>query len=841
MGTIFGTKNNNLLYGTTGDDLFAGLGGDDTLVGYDGTDSAWYSGLIQEYTIGTSGGYLTLRDRVAANGDDGNDRLSGIDQLAFSNGTLQVGGGEFLVNTTTASEQSLSSVTALSDGGFLATWRSLGQDGSSYGIYGQRYDANGLTKGAEFRINTYTSSAQTAPAAGALPDGGFVVVWQSSGQDGASYGVYGQRYDAVGNTVGSEFQVNTYTTDFQTSPSITPMTGGGFVVTWESNGQDGAGSGIYGQTYDADGDASGSEFQVNTYTTSDQWASSVAALADGGFVVTWQSNGQDGGGYGIYGQRYSANGIPLGNEFAINTTTANDQSFPVVAALSDGGFVVVWESTAQDGSGIGIYGRQYEVDGSAGSEFRINTYTPDDQYAPAIATLSDGGYIVVWQSYGQDGDLYGIYGQRYTATGQAAGGEIRVSTYATSHQINASVTGLADGGFIVTWESFGQDGSGFGVYAQRYDAAGNTAGLKVSGTANADVLTIGDQTLLTVDGAGGNDTITGGNGNDILLGGLGADKLTGGAGDDHLDGGAGADALTGGNGSDTYVVDNVGDVVSETGTTGSDTVEASISYVLGATLENLTLTGNGNINGTGNANGNLLQGNSGNNVLDGKAGGDLMAGGAGNDTYTVDSLFDLVSESADQGTDKVNAAVSYTLGDNVENLTLTGTTAINGTGNALANIIEGNTAANTLTGGDGADTLRGLAGNDSLSGGNGDDYLVGGAGNDTLTGGAGGDTFRFDLAPSAANLDHITDFATGSDEIFLALSVFTQLGGAGALNPADFATGTSFVNTDTHHVLYNTSTGGLYYNADGAGAAAPVLVALLDGAPTVASTDFTLG
>jgi len=127
--------------------------------------------------------------------------------------------------------------------------------------------------------------------------------------------------------------------------------------------------------------------------------------------------------------------------------------------------------------------------------------------------------------------------------------------------------------------------------------------------------------------------------------------------------------------------------------------------------------------------------------------------------------------------------------------------------------------------------LSGMAGNDTLNGG---------LGNDTLQGGSGNDVFRFDAAPSAANLDHVTDFVSGADTLSLAVGIFTNLGGAGALSGAEFATGTSFANNDAHHILYNTSTGGLYYNADGAGAGAPTLIAILDGAPTLASTDFLI-
>jgi Ca2+-binding RTX toxin-like protein len=177
-----------------------------------------------------------------------------------------------------------------------------------------------------------------------------------------------------------------------------------------------------------------------------------------------------------------------------------------------------------------------------------------------------------------------------------------------------------------------------------------------------------------------------------------ANTVTGNAADNLLDGGAGADTLVGGAGNDTYVVDNAGDVVTEAASAGTDLVQSSVTYTLGANIENLTLIGVSAINGTGNTLDNVLIGNGAANTL---------AGGAGNDTYIVDSTSDVVTEGASAGTDLVQSSVTYTLATNVENLTLTGTTAINATGNTLVNILTGNTGDNTLNGGTGADTLIG--------------------------------------------------------------------------------------------------------------------------------------
>ena len=211
-----------------------------------------------------------------------------------------------------------------------------------------------------------------------------------------------------------------------------------------------------------------------------------------------------------------------------------------------------------------------------------------------------------------------------------------------------------------------------------------------------------------------------------------ANRLTGNSAANVLNGGAGADAMSGGGGNDTYVVDDAGDTVTESANSGIDTVESSVNWTLGANVENLTLTGAA-VSGTGNTLANTLRGNGEANTLSGGSGADTMLGGAGNDTYVVENTGDVITENAGEGTDLVQSTVTYTLSANIENLTLTGTTAISGTGNAQDNMLVGNSANNTLTGGAGNDVLDGGTGNDTMVGGTGNDIYVVNVATDVVT------------------------------------------------------------------------------------------------------------
>ncbi|MDK2126924.1 calcium-binding protein, partial [Parachitinimonas caeni] len=274
----------------------------------------------------------------------------------------------------------------------------------------------------------------------------------------------------------------------------------------------------------------------------------------------------------------------------------------------------------------------------------------------------------------------------------------------------------------------------------------------------------------SIDGTAGNDKLIGTAKGELMRGLAGNDTLEGAAGNDTLDGGTGNDSLSGGDGDDSYLVDSAGDVIVEAVNQGTDHVQASVSFTLGNNLENLTLQGTANLTATGNALANQLVGNGGNNVLDGKSGADTLKGGAGNDTYVVDNAGDSIIELAGEGNDLVQASVSYTLAAELENLTLTGTGAINATGNDLGNVLIGNAGANSLSGNAGNDTLDGGAGVDSLAGGIGNDtYIVDNA-SDKITESANSGT---DTVLASVN------WTLGSDLENLTLTGGSALNGTG--------------------------------------------------------------
>ncbi|MDY0874496.1 cadherin domain-containing protein [Dongia rigui] len=666
----------------------------------------------------------------------------------YSASGLPLSGADFLVNSGRSDSQTFPSVAGLIDGGLIVVWVSdNGQDGDQRGVYARRYNSAGVAVGGEFLVNSITAGSQDQSQVVALTDGGFVVTWRSENA------IMARRYSSGGAAIGAEFEVTSFgsnptitalanggfsisykgsldvlvrqygpvTTDYSgrsglvggagddvlegkagndiligglgndtlkggpgydvaifsgraidysisnlgnghirvtdlrtlnnegsdiltsideirylgdlpvlsagsanivtsslagSSSSITTLSDGRQLVVWGAyNSQ------LRGRFLNAAGQGLGSEFglggvaklpvtvaalpdggflivretggaiSVQRYdsaglTSGSAWSRlngnlpSIAVLSDGSYVATWHATGIDVSGYAIGGQRFAADGAPIGDMFRINTASIDHQFQSHVVALANGGFMVVW--TDVSAGQTDVRGQPFDTLGKqlGGGDFIINSGRTDAQERSSIAALSDGGFIAVWESSpGQDGDGVGVYGRRFTSQGVAVGSEFMVNTVASNSQSRPQVAGLADGGYVVVWNSGTGSSSG-----QRYDATGAKLGAEFQIAAIADdpfvtalpgggftvtyrsssveisSITYSDgQTLAGDDagnnlvgsaanqylsGAGGNDTLDGAGGNDILIGGAGNDTLIGGAGADEFRFGRGGEADT---------------------------------------------------------------------------------------------------------------------------------------------------------------------------------------------------------------------------------------------------------------------------------------------------------
>jgi Ca2+-binding RTX toxin-like protein len=765
---------------------------------------------------------------------------------------------EFRVNTELADYQLSADVAALVDGGYVVVWSLLGleENANSTGVFGQRYGSSGDPVGSEFQANTSpVGNAQSAGIAG-LAGGGYVIVWESS-VNGSTPGIYLQRFDALGNPAGAEQRADPATLQQAIYPAIASTSDGGFVVSWTAYAQDGdANGGIYAQRFDASGAPINGQVHVSTATLPQQMLSDVTVLGDGGFVVTWMSD-QGGNEYDIYGQRFDAQGNLAGGEFLVNSTTAGSQAEPAISALSGGGFVVVWYGTTNI---TDIYAQRFDAQGSpAGAETLVNTQTYNVQLQPAVTALQDGGYLVAWYS-GAD-----IYAQRYDAQGAPVGGETLITNWSVGQDQYPAMAALSSGELVIAWESIKESGGDYSdIYARTYSVPtveGNSTPTEgddiLYGTPQADTIDgLGGND--SIYGESGNDTLYGNDGNDTLIGGDGDDLLAGQAGVDVLTGGAGVDqfnfSMGDGNGdritdyeygeklflygapndleqyrlrfdgTDSYLdidTDGVGGFDMSIVMSGSvmgllsrtdQTVGSDVYDVVTITQANAVYGSQGNDNmvygdlaapvvmfglrgndflggGLGN---DTLYGGTGNDELQGNYGSDTLVGGAGNDSLAGQYDADVLTGGT--GVDEFGGSVGDWNGDRITDyeygeriaiygapndleqyrLRFDGTDShldidtdgagdfdisitLSGHVNGLLSLTTGSPTigvtiaqANAVYGSQGNDNITssaatpqylfGLRGNDVITAGTANDVVNGGSGNDALHGNLGNDT-----------------------------------------------------------------------------------------------------
>jgi Ca2+-binding RTX toxin-like protein len=441
---------------------------------------------------------------------------------------------ELRVNTTTLNNQDKPVAATLADGTVVVAWTAADGLGNA-SIELQRFDAQGNTLGRETLVAA-GAALYDPPAIARLTGGGFVVSWQTYGGD-----IHLQRFGAGGSAVGGETQVNTTTIPVQqqNSEAVTGLYDGGFLVTWSSEIDLSTGyQSVFSQRYDAAGARVGGELVVESVPGVPLGNAVTTALLSGGWVVAWSHDND------VYQRRYDAGGQPAAGNGAPQIV-AHGGNYPAdygpshVTALTDGGWVVLYMDLANH-----LYTQRFDSAGTAQGGATLvaqNVFNPSYD-GPSATGLADGGWVVTWQSISPTGD--DVHAQRFSAAGAPLGGDFLVST-APFAQMTPDVTALAGGGAMFTWSSEGQDGSGAGVYAKQFDASGAPVihASWLDGDAGNDLIQFPGTQDARLSGFDGNDTLLGGTGNDIIDGGAGNDVLHGGGGLDFLNGGFGVDVV----------------------------------------------------------------------------------------------------------------------------------------------------------------------------------------------------------------------------------------------------------------------------------------------------------
>lgn len=710
----------------------------------------------------------------------------------------------------------------------------------------------------------------------ALANGGYAIAWQHTPAGGTS-GIQVVSVAADGTVrAGGLRKASGLLTDpggnqlSQWEPTITAA-GNGFMVTWtatEYNGGYNTGRNVMGRLFDASGYETGTPFVAalkryddnSVATSSWERCSSLATLKDGRVVMAYERDGAD-----ISLKIFSSTGTEQ-SLIHVNQTTDGGQRYPKVAALKDGGFVVVWDDdSGLDSNYYGVIGRVFNANGTARSgDFVVNKATANNQSESEVTALAGGGFVVSWKTnydapagIGRDHALMRVF----NADGTARTGEFEVradKNYAYGYD-GVETVALADGGFLALYAvSKAKTGNIYGdydCYVRRFNASGKAVGDELRVNPGDPDVNNGNQLELhgallkdgkialawvdeatkrvvrrvmevsTLDGQGtaGNDfiTLTGsagkvrklGAGDDALVGSAGADTVYGGAGKDTITGGAGKDTLYGDAGDDKLAGDGGNDVIY--GGTGSD----------------MLVGGAGNDALRGGAGADKLYGEAGDDLLVGGAGGDLLAGGDGKDTASYEDATKAVTANLKAPSNNRGHAEgdSYKF---VENLT----------GSNYDDHLTGDDKANTIQGGNGNDKLFGLGGNDSLSGGNGGDMLVGGKGADVLTGGAGADRFVFqalsDSTVAAAGRDTITDFSRQQKDR-IDVSGIDAIS-ATAKNDSFAFIGTAKFSKVAGELRFATSQGNTVVQGDVDGDGTADFAIQINGAIALIGTDFIL-
>ena len=626
----------------------------------------------------------------------------------------------------------------------------------------------------------------------ALTGGRFLVVWLDY-TDPLSLGapdIFGQMFDALGNRLGDElFLLNAYVDYAQGPPKVAALSDGGFLLTYQTSADPFAGEGenIIAERYDADGGTVGQSARV-AVTVADETAPAIVSFSDNSYVVVYVDN--DSFVNQVYGVVVDAAGI-IGEEFSISAFA--EATGPQAALLADGNFVVVY-SKATGGGEVAFSVRSATgaevVSGSVATAAVVGA-------SPDVAALSGGGFVVVWRDAdGEGAGMPGIMARRFDAAGVAEAAAVPVNATTAGDQSSPSVTALADGGYAIVWDDDGADV----LRALRFDANGEAVGSEfVVASLGAEYepsfALLGDGRIVVsfTSETGGNadvfagiwdprtSPVVGTSAADVLTGRLEGGTIWGEAGADTLYGSSNADILIGGSGADQLIGGAGTDTADYATSAAGVTISLQTGNAVGGDAAGDTFSSVENL--TGSALADYLKGNLGANRLDGGDGDDMLEGGAGADTLIGGAGSDTARYVASSAGVTISLLTGNAVGGDAGGDSLSGVENL--IGSNFADFLKGNAAANVLAGGVGADRLEGY---------NGDDTLAGGAGADVLNGDAGSDTADYSTSSAGVTISLVTGNAAGGDAAGDTFSSIENLIGS---NFADFLKGDAAANVLT--------------------------------------------
>jgi len=396
--------------------------------------------------------------------DDGNE----IDWDGCTDGIIT----EFQVNTETEDDQFDAAAAGLDPEGFVIVWTGDDQDGDKYGIFGRRYSAAGWPASPEFQVNLQATGDQMHPNVAGIPGGAFVVVWQSEEQDSSGPGVFARIFStAQGMPGGPEIVVPTWVAEGQERPDVAVLGQAKLVIVWEGAGY-GDAHGVFARIFGLAGNPLGNDFPVNTTKSEPQVAPAVATSASGKAVVVWQGIGEMETGWNIYGRRIDADGAPIGPEFKVSEGTGGSHERPSVASLPDDGFVVVWQAKEASQTLYEVAVQRYAADGTKkGAKTLLNAQSGGDQLHPVVA-VSSFSMSIAWEGYSTGNLASGAYGRFFSPEGTPLVAMSQLSVYLAGDRLAPCSTALAGDTFLAAWHSRDQDGDVRGVFAQRFDSNG---------------------------------------------------------------------------------------------------------------------------------------------------------------------------------------------------------------------------------------------------------------------------------------------------------------------------------------------------------------------------------